>query len=158
MRQRSAKISCLVTSPEARNKAAASKVELAEQAMANNDMTQAKLLIAEAEDLTSKPNDAAGDDEVISFDPHQSSWMLQSQISQLAAALVVKACPENQSLLRDMKPPEAEPWPVQQKYAVYIVHDEQTPLVIEQAEAIKKWLVTNTDLNESQVVLQVDTR
>jgi hypothetical protein len=96
-------------------------------------------------------------DEIISFDPHQSSVILQSQIGQLGSALVEKACPENRSLLHDMKPPEANPWPVVLKYAVYIIHEEHHPTTVQQAENIKTWLVENTDLVDAQVVLQIDT-
>ena len=105
--------------------------------------------------LPNGSTESLGKDEIISFDSHQSSSMLQSQCNQLAAALVEKACPENRSLLRDTKV-QFEPWPVTLEYAVYIIHEEQTLLVIEQARAIKRWLVENSDLKESQIVLQID--
>ncbi len=96
-------------------------------------------------------------DDVISFDPHQSVVILQNQIRQVAAALVNKACPENASLLDNVKPIEADPWPVVLKHAVSIIHEEQNPTIVAQAAKIRQWLLDNTKLNEDQVVLQIDT-
>ena len=96
-------------------------------------------------------------DDVISFDPHQSAVILQNQISQVAAALVDKACPANRPLLDDLKAVEVPPWPVVLKYAVYIIHEEQNPVIVAQAAKVKQWLLDNTDLKGDQVVLQIDT-
>lgn len=144
-------------SPERRRLAADEKSEMAEHASLEGRLREYERRLDRVAELATEPEDT-GDpqDEAISFDPHQSSVILQHQINQVAALLVAKACPENESLLSDMKPPEAEPWPVHLQYAVYIIHEEQTPLIIEQAQAIKTWLVESTDLDESQVVLHMD--
>jgi hypothetical protein len=93
--------------------------------------------------------------DVLSFDPHQSSAMLQAQIAQLAKALVTEACPQNESLLIDFASnAEAEHWPVKRTYAVYIVHEEQVEAVAAAAEGVKQWLLDHNDLEPAQIAVQ----
>ena len=95
--------------------------------------------------------------EVITFDPYQSAAMLRASVAQLAAQLVEHACPDNAPLLPDIEEQrEAEEWPVQRKYAVYIVHEEQTPAVVAVAQEVRAWLLRNTELLPSQIVTQVE--
>ena len=90
----------------------------------------------------------------LTFDPHQSSAVMQAQIQQLAQALVEHACPQNKPLLADLRPHEAEPWHTQRKFAVLIVHEQSLPEALEQAKSIKSWLLRHTSLNASQIEIQ----
>ena len=53
---------------------------------------------------------AAAAVQPLTYDPHQSSLVMQSQMQALAAALVSHACPENDDLLPDFTPGDEEHW------------------------------------------------
>eukprot|EP01051_Picozoa_sp_SAG22_P020484 SAG22_NODE_4157_length_1365_cov_1.327014_1_plen_273_part_10 len=102
---------------------------------------------------TAEKNDAV---KVVGFDPHQSSAILQGQIKQMAVALIKSACPQNATLLMDFDRVSTEPWPVNKKYAVYIVHEEKCLTAYESAVTVRDWLVVHTDLDAHQIALQED--
>ena len=56
--------------------------------------------------------------EIVGFNPHQGTAMLQAEISQMAHALVKIACPQNEALLVDFKRKGSEPWPVHNRIAM----------------------------------------
>ena len=56
--------------------------------------------------------------EIVGFNPHQSTAMLQAEISQMAHALVKIACPQNEALLIDFDRKGSEPWPNYKKIAM----------------------------------------
>lgn len=83
-----------------------------------------------------KPALCAGDGlEIVNFDPHQGSAMLHAEIGQIAHALVRLCCPQNEPLLIDFESAGREPWPVKRRFPVYIVHEEQSPKVVEQVRS-----------------------
>ena len=49
---------------------------------------------------------------------------------------------------------KAEPWPVQRKFAILIVHEQTLPQAREQANEIKSWLIRRTGLTASQIEVQ----
>jgi hypothetical protein len=99
---------------------------------------------------------AQGDNiDPISFDPYQSSAVLQAQVKQMATTLVQVACPENSPLLDTIISAKPYPWPkVTSKFAVYILH-ESTSFVSEQAEDIKRWLQRRSDLTADKIALSI---
>ena len=50
----------------------------------------------------------------------------------------------------------AEPWSVKRKFAVYIIHEEQSAEIVEKAEMMKVWLAKNTDLTVGHIAIQID--
>ena len=97
--------------------------------------------------------------KALTYDPHQSSVVMQSQMQELAGALVeCSEGKENEELLPDMTPKEAEEWQISRRYAVYIVHEDGSAVVTEQAHGVKDWLVQRTELEEHQVTTQGDTQ
>ena len=56
--------------------------------------------------------------EIVGFNPHQGTAMLQAEISQMAHALVKIACPQNEALLIDFDRKGSEPWPIHQRFAM----------------------------------------
>eukprot|EP01047_Picozoa_sp_COSAG01_P015689 COSAG01_NODE_789_length_13572_cov_322.875158_8_plen_445_part_00 len=93
----------------------------------------------------------------LTFDPHQSSVMLQSQIAALATAMVhASGIHTNESLLPDLAPTEPKPWTVVRKYAVYIVSEANNAVVAEHAAAVKVWLITHTAIAPQQIRLCSD--
>ena len=93
----------------------------------------------------------------LTFDPNQSSVMLQSQICALAGAMVEVSCPENEALLPDLAPQEVEPWIVSRPIAIYIVFAEQDPLMKKLAEDVKDWLCRRCDLASDSIGLCSDS-
>jgi hypothetical protein len=96
------------------------------------------------------------DISTLTFDPNQSSVLLQSQIQALAEAMAVTACAENKALLTDMSPQEKDPWVRARKYAVYIVYSEASEVVRSQAERVKDWLVKRCDIPAEHVTCAYD--
>ena len=91
------------------------------------------------------------------YDPHQSAMVMQSQMQSLAAALVSYACPENDDLLPDLTPGDEEHWHgLSKQYSVYIMHEDGSAIISEQAFGVKDWLVSRTALTDEQVVTQGD--
>ena len=66
------------------------------------------------------------------------------------------ACPTNQALMVDFERRTAEPWSVKRKFAVYIIHEEQSAEIVEKAEMMKVWLAKNTDLTVGHIAIQID--
>ena len=96
----------------------------------------------------------------LTFNPNQSSVMLRSQVQQLATVMCDKACPENTQLLSflDLAKIEPDPWVFVRPIAVYIVFAEATSSVPhEQASKVKEWLCARKGLDESRVVLCMDS-
>ena len=56
--------------------------------------------------------------EIVGFNPHQGTAMLQAEISQMAHALVKIACPQNEALLIDFDRKGSEPWPGKRRIAM----------------------------------------
>jgi hypothetical protein len=96
-------------------------------------------------------------EEQLTFDPNQSSVMVQSQIHALAKAMVKVACPENAALLPDLAPVPQEPWTVARSIAIYIVYAEQDPLIKKLAENTKEWLRRRCDLAPELISLCSDS-
>lgn len=93
--------------------------------------------------------------KIVQFDPHQSGQILQGQIKSMAAALIRTACPQNATLLIDFERSTTTPWPVNKKYAVYIIHEEKSDLAYQKAIQIRDWLLFHTnDLEPHQIVVQ----
>lgn len=98
-------------------------------------------------------------EEPLMYDPHQSVVVMQSQMHSLAAALISHACPENDDLLPDLTPGDEEHWNgLRRQYSVYIVHEQGSTIISEQAYGVKDWLICRTALTEEQVVTQGDTQ
>jgi hypothetical protein len=95
-------------------------------------------------------------DNQLTFDPNQSSVMLQSQIHDLAQAMVNVACPENAALLPDLVPQSVEPWILARSIAIYIVFAEQDPLMNQLAKDVKEWLCRRCDLAPELIALCSD--
>lgn len=91
--------------------------------------------------------------EVVSFNPHLSSTIMDAQVLQMADTLVDRVCPENRPLLPDANDKKAEPWPVTKKHALYIIHEDKAALVKQAATKAKEWLLTNTDLSFPQIIV-----
>lgn len=91
--------------------------------------------------------------EVLSFNPHLSSTIMDAQVLQMANMLVDRVCPENISLLPDERDKTVEPWPVTKHTALYIIHEEKAAAVAQAASEAKEWLLSNTDLNSSQIAV-----
>ena len=97
--------------------------------------------------------------EPLTFDPHQSSAIMNAQIAQMAQAMVDVACPENASLIPELyKQSALEPWPVRRSYGVYIILEEQNSVVITVAEEVKSWLLRHTTLEAQHVFIQTSER
>ena len=96
-------------------------------------------------------------DGALTFDPNQSSVMLQSQISALAGKMVSTACPENAVLLPDLLPKQPDPWIVCRQIAVYILYSEQGmeegSAVHQLAMEVKAWLHRRCDLEPHHIAL-----
>ena len=93
-------------------------------------------------------------DESLVFNPHQSSVIIQSQIAHIAESFVKHVCPENADLLPESTElDKQQPWPVERKYAVYIVHEELNPEIAVKAAELKSWLLQHTGLVDEQVML-----
>ena len=58
--------------------------------------------------------------EVVGFNPHQGTAMLQAEISAMAHALVKIACPQNEALMIDFDRKGSEPWPIKRHIAVCV--------------------------------------
>ena len=56
--------------------------------------------------------------DIVGFNPHQGTAMLQAEISQMAHALVKIACPQNEALLIDFDRKGSEPWPIHRRFAM----------------------------------------
>lgn len=91
--------------------------------------------------------------EVLSFNPHLSSTIMDAQVLQMANLLVDRVCPENISLLPDERDKTVEPWAVTKQYALYIIHEEKAAAVAQVAARAKEWLLSNTDLSSSQIAV-----
>ena len=94
----------------------------------------------------------------LTFDPNQSSVMLQSQIGALARAMVETACPENSVLLPDLVPKKPEPWVISRQIAIYVVYSEKLAAGLDSslqqlAEEVKAWLQRRCDLESHHIVL-----
>ncbi len=97
--------------------------------------------------------------EALTFDPHQSSAIMHAEIAQMAQTLVDVVCPENASLIPELhKQSMLEEWPVRLTYAVYMILEEQNPVVIDIADEMKSWLVRNTALEAEHIYIQVGSR
>lgn len=93
----------------------------------------------------------------LTYDPHQSATVMQAQMQSLAAALVSKACPENNDLLPDLTPGDEDCWHgLHKRSSVYIMHEDGSAIVSEQAYGVKHWLICRTALSNEQVVTQGD--
>ena len=104
---------------------------------------------------------SASSSNALTFDPNQSSVVLQSQISALACAMVERACPENSVLLPDLLPKQPEPWVICRQIAMYVVFSEQLgssseSAIRQLAEEVKAWLQRRCDLESHHVVLCTD--
>ena len=95
----------------------------------------------------------SGSGSELTFDPNQSSVMIQSQICDLASAMAKVACPENQALLPDLAPQAADPWMVSRTIAIYIVYAEQDGQIKALAEKVKEWLCKRCDISPELIVL-----
>lgn len=115
-----------------------------------------KLSSSPEQRLLADPENIDSEDEVILFDTHQSSTILEAQIVHLATAMVKYVCPENEDLLPEVQEEELESWPVLRQYAVLIIHEEQSPVVVQKAEELRQWLVEHTPLTGEQVAVQID--
>jgi hypothetical protein len=116
------------------------------------------LILTAISAYTSATTSSSSDDGgALTFDPNQSSVMLQSQISALAIRMVKTACPENAVLLPDLLPKQPEPWVVCRQIAVYILYSEQASeeesAVHQLAEEVKAWLHRRCDLEPHHIVL-----
>ena len=104
----------------------------------------------------SKAIDNSKAKEELTFDPNQSSVMLQSQIAALASAMVDVACAENAALLPDLAPLKPEPWICARPVPIYIVCSEYDDQIQKQAAEVKAWLCRRADLQPAQVVVASD--
>ena len=104
----------------------------------------------------SKAIDNSKAKEELTFDPNQSSVMLQSQIAALASAMVDVACAENAALLPDLAPLKPEPWICARPVPIYIVCSEYDDQIQKQAADMKAWLCRRADLAPAQVVVASD--
>ena len=116
-------------------------------------MATLRELDIDVRDMVDGIQSALKDCNVLSFNPHLSSTIMAAQVSQVANALVDRVCPENITLLDDPDDAEGEPWPVRRTYPVYIIHDGN-PECAQVATKAKEFLLENTDLNFSQIVIQ----
>lgn len=93
----------------------------------------------------------------IQFDPHQSSSLLNAQVTQMAEELVKRACPENAPLITSIMSMQTQTWdPVSHKYAVYIMHDQQSNSITQHAHDVKSWLISRTNLKAGQITISED--
>eukprot|EP01043_Picozoa_sp_COSAG02_P035062 COSAG02_NODE_2488_length_8701_cov_25.089630_4_plen_377_part_00 len=93
----------------------------------------------------------------LTFDPNQSSVMIQAQICDLATAMATVACPENMALIPDLAPQSLDPWIVARPIAIYIVYAEQDSQIKTLAENVKDWLCKRCQLSSESIVLASDS-
>jgi hypothetical protein len=121
---------------------------------------QGKEIGLEPSDLAATIKKAIAKDsseDALTFDPNQSSVMLQSQIHALASAMVQVACPENEALLPDLAPQSVDPWIIARPIAIYIIFAEKEQQMKKTAEDAKDWLCRRCDLAPDSIRLCSDS-
>jgi hypothetical protein len=93
----------------------------------------------------------------LTFDPNQSFVMLESQICDLAEAMVKVACPENEALLPYLTAQSVEPWIVARPIAIYIIYAEQDEQLRKVAEDVKDSLCRRCDIAPDLIRLCSDS-
>lgn len=130
---------------------------LAKENPAAADMIAQTPFLVDIELLGDRILAACESSQMINFDPHASSLVIQGQIRELTASIVDRACPENETLLEDLTPLQPRPWVRTRRLALYIICSGSDAIACQAASDIQQWLCMRGGLDQSTVALPTDS-